>query len=83
MITEIDEPVTVGAVFSGGGVAVKWFVWRGRTVTVNRETFRWKTTRGRREVHCFALAGGNDVFEISFTAADLSWNLEKIHLPES
>jgi len=81
MITEINEPIKVGAVFTAGRVTVSWFTWKNRRIPVERVTFTWKTNEGAKDRHCFALSNGAEVFEVSFFPGDLRWYLDKIHLP--
>ena len=79
MITEVHEPVKVGAVFSGGTVTIRWIIWKGKKILIERVTFAWKTADGAKEVRKFALSNGTEVFEVSFYPADCRWYLEKIH----
>jgi len=78
-MTEVHEPIRVGAIFSRGTVAIRWLFWRGRRISIERVTFSWKETDGSRQVWKFALSNGTEVFEVSFYPADCRWYLEKIH----
>ncbi len=80
MITEVGEPVRVGAVFSGGAVSIRWIVWKGRKIPIEKVTFAWKTTDGEKEVRKFAITNGTEVFEVSFYPAECRWYLDRIHL---
>ena len=81
MITEVNEAVKVGAVFSAGKIKICWLVWNGKKIPVDKTTFVWKTNRGAKNIRHFALASGREIFEIAFSTSELTWQLEKIHLP--
>jgi len=80
MVTQINEPIKVGAVFWGRNVTIRWFVWKGRRVDVQETTFAWQSHKGARDIRNFALSSGSEVYEVSFAPADLSWRLERVHV---
>jgi len=79
VITEVHEPIRVGAIFSHGTVIIRWLFWKGRRIPIEKVTFSWKEADGSRQVRKFALSNGTEVFEVSFYPADCRWYLEKIH----
>jgi hypothetical protein len=79
MITEIKRPVKVEAVFHRNKIKVLWLKWNGKKIYIDRITFSWASKKGNKVIYHFALAGGEEIFEVVFIPVDLSWQLEKIH----
>jgi hypothetical protein len=76
MITEVDEAVTVGAVFDKGQAVVpKWFVWHGRKYVIHRVTFSWKVKEGIYFNYHFSVTDGVNLFELCYAPQTLAWKL--------
>ena len=75
MITEINDPIEVGAVFRKGSLEPVWFVWRGRKYPVQRVTFRWKGRSGESWLHSFSVFDGTNTFELIYDSKLLRWRL--------
>jgi hypothetical protein len=76
MITEIGEPIKVGAVFDPEQILIpKWFVWNGRKYTIERITFTWKVREGHKTFHHFAVTDGTNLYELTYDAVTLAWKL--------
>ncbi|HEY5595047.1 MAG TPA: hypothetical protein VIL61_07820 [Nitrospiria bacterium] len=76
MITEVGEPIKVGAVFDPEqAIAPKWFVWNGRKYVVQRVTFTWKVRDGQKLFYHFAVTDEANLYELTYDASALSWKL--------
>jgi hypothetical protein len=76
MITEIGEPVKVGAVFDPEQtLQPKWFVWNHRKYCVQRVTFSWIVREEQNIFHHFAVTDGAKLYELTYEAGSLSWRL--------
>jgi len=78
MITEIDERIKVGAVFSGGSARPAWFVWRARKYVVTEITYTWQEKIGERTLSFFSCGDGINLYELVFDSKKLSWKLRKV-----
>jgi hypothetical protein len=79
MITEIGEPIKVGAVFyEEKRIIPKWFVWQGRKYTIQRITFTWQVKEGSVTLYHFSVTDGNTLFEICYHPTTLRWHLMAI-----
>lgn len=77
-MTEINEPVEVGAVFRRNGVRPVWFIWKGRKYPIERVTYRWKEKVGERWVYFFSVFDGQDTFELVYDSKLLEWKLGQV-----
>ena len=78
MITEINEPVEVGAVFQKSGVRPVWFVWKGRKYPVERVTYRWKERQGEAWFYSFSVFDGANTFELVYNSKTTEWRLGRV-----
>jgi|WetSurMetagenome_2_1015567.scaffolds.fasta_scaffold792814_1 hypothetical protein len=79
MFTIIDEPISVGVVFSSGKINPKFFVWKGKRYPVERITFLWDSKEGSAQIFHFATINNGSVYEISYNLITSNWKLDKIH----
>ncbi len=77
MATEVDEPITVGAVFANGTVKPVWFARRGRQVRIREVALTWKTRQGSTPLLHFSVTDGAGLFELCFNAANFTWRLNR------
>jgi len=84
MITLIEEPVEMSAVFNRRKVTPVSFVWRGRRYRVTRVTGAHRQRKGQFiEIYYSVLAGeGEDVYELRFSSESMNWSLVRIHAGE-
>ena len=80
MITEIGEPIKVGAVFGAdciGGKKIKpvWFAWKGRQYRIKEVTYTWTNKEGMACVHYFSVTDGQNLYEISYNTETMVWKL--------
>ena len=85
MITEIDEPIKVGAVFGAdsiGGKKIKpvWFVWKGRQYRIKEVTYTWANNDGRAVVHYFSVTDDQNLYEISYNTETMVWRLMAVEM---
>ena len=79
MMTALDEPITVGAIF-GGGRKLKpvWFVRNGREHRIRSEAALWTTREGRAVIHHFSVSDGSDLYEICYNTEAMTWRLKGV-----
>lgn len=80
MVVVIGEVIKVGAVFGGGKVLPRWFVWKGRKYTVEEITYTWKDKEGRETLHHFSVTDGSDLFELCYREREMSWYLASVEV---
>ncbi|MFN3531381.1 MAG: hypothetical protein ACK41Q_02545 [Candidatus Brocadia sp.] len=80
MITEVNEPVTVGVIFGDNKKKLKpvWFVWSGRKYSVQEITYIWTERIGKASIHHFTISDGANLFDISFNTDTLIWILHSV-----
>ena len=85
MITLIEEPVEMSAVFSRKKITPVFFVWRERRYRVTRVTGAHRRRKGQfMEIYYSVLAGegdggGDNVYELRFSTESMNWSLVRIH----
>jgi hypothetical protein len=75
MAVEIDESITVGAVFSRGTVKPVWFDWNGRQVRIREIALTWSTREGRSSILHYSVTDGEGLYEIGYNTGTLGWKL--------
>ncbi len=75
MATEVDEPISVGAVFANGTIKPVWFSRRGRQVRIREVALTWKTRQGSAPLLHFSVTDGQGLYEIRFNTLTLGWRL--------
>jgi hypothetical protein len=79
MFTIIEEPISVGVVFSSGKITPKFFVWKEKRHPVEKITFLWNSKEGSAQIFHFAVISNGSVYEISYNLVTSNWKLDKIH----
>lgn len=75
------EPISVVAIFSGGGMRPVKFTWRGREYRITAVNSVWDTREGVYRVYHFSVqAGGTSVYELVFHTNSLAWELGKVYV---
>jgi len=77
MDIELNEPISVGAVFSRSKIKPVWFVWKGRQVRIREITLTWRTRAGRAGILHFSVTDGQGLYEICYNAESFNWRLAK------
>ena len=80
MHTDINEPVSVGAVFSSGKITPRFFVWKGRKYPIDRITYFWRSKTGTMPILHYAVVCRESIYEISYNSTTYDWRLEKINV---
>ncbi|MFH2204355.1 MAG: hypothetical protein ABIJ96_14655 [Elusimicrobiota bacterium] len=78
-VEKVDEPVKVGAVFSGSSILPKWFVWSRRKYTVESVDMMWKGLLGDVPVRYFSVSDGANTYQLRLNQKTLEWRLERVH----
>ncbi len=78
MGTQLNDRISVGAVFTGGAPAPAWFVWNGRRYTVTAVTMRWRTAEGSATVLHLGVTDGTNLFELTLNQQTLVWQLRSV-----
>lgn len=76
MITNIDEPIKVGAVF-GSEKKIKpvWFTWNRTRYNIKSVTYSWVSKEGSAAIYNFSVTDGKTLYEICYNTETLSWKL--------
>ncbi|HAH08267.1 MAG TPA: hypothetical protein DCM05_17365 [Elusimicrobia bacterium] len=77
-VEEVDEPVQVGAVFKGGKVLPRWFVWAGVRHDVSSVNMVWKGKAGEAPLSYFSVSSGGSVWQLRLDHKSMEWRLEKV-----
>lgn len=76
MVSQIDMPISVGAVFEPPDrVRPVWFMWQGRRYAVTQVTYTWGRREGACRVQDFSVTAGDNLYQISFYRDAMSWRL--------
>jgi len=79
MLTALDEPIVVGAVFGGGKkLRPVWFLRNGREHRIKTENAVWTTREGRAVVYHFSVSDGSDLYEICYNTEAMTWRLKGV-----
>jgi hypothetical protein len=80
MVTLVEEPVDVSAVFRGGRLRPMAFMWRGRSYRVRRVMGTYRTPKGRcLELYYSVMSDTPEVYELRFSTEGMSWSLVRVH----
>jgi hypothetical protein len=75
MLVELDEPISVGAVFSNGEIRPVWFARGRRYIRIDEVALTWKTREGNACIHHFSVTDGKGLYEIRFNTATMLWRV--------
>lgn len=80
MITEVNEPIKVGAIFGDNKKKLKpvWFVWSGRKYDIKEITYIWTERVGKASIHHFTVTDSANLFDISYSTDNLVWTLHSV-----
>ena len=73
-----DEAISVGAVFQGGRVYPKFFIWRYNRYSVDKVDYRWEERRGAGFLHFFTVTAQSNIYQIYFNSVKMHWRLNKV-----
>lgn len=76
-LKELHQTIKVGAVFKGGKIIPKWFVWEGRKYEIKEINYTWQDRQGREKLHYFSVTDGVNNYELSFNTEQTVWKLEQ------
>ncbi len=76
MVTQIDQPIRVGAVFGPPDrIRPAWFIWKGRRHNIKRVTYTWDQKEGNSWIQNFAVFDGSNMYHISYHREAMTWRL--------
>jgi len=75
MPVELDDPITVGVVFSRKAVKPVWFSWNGREIRIREITFSWKSHEGSACILHFSVTDGQGLYEIRYNKETMGWRV--------
>jgi hypothetical protein len=80
MVTLIEEPVDVSAVFRGGKLRPTAFMWRGHRYDIRRVLGTYRALKGRYlELYYSVMSDNPEVYELRFSTEGMSWSLVRLH----
>ncbi|MCX5714247.1 MAG: hypothetical protein NT033_05460 [Candidatus Omnitrophica bacterium] len=74
----LSAKIEVLALFKAGKIYPQSFNWNNKTYPVQRVTYNWQERCGTQIINYFALACGDDLYQVSFNNTSFGWRLEKI-----
>ncbi len=76
MITDMEEPIIVAAIF-GKKPWLKpvWFIWKNRQYQIHKITYTWIDKEGQFKRYHFSVSDGANLFELCYHSERLSWQL--------
>lgn len=85
MITEVHEPIKVGAIFGDNKKKLKpvWFVWSNRKYDIKEITYIWTEKARKASIHHFTVTDGANLFDISYSTDTLVWTLHSLETDAS
>lgn len=80
MVTLVEEPVDVSAVFRGGKLRPTAFLWRGRRYPIRRVLGSYRSLKGRYlELYYSVMSDAPEVYELRFSTDGMRWSLVRVH----
>ncbi len=74
-MTDLNESIAVGAVFSRGTVKPVWFSRKGRQIRIAEIAFSWKTRQGNAVILHFSVTDGQGLYELRYNTGTCAWRL--------
>jgi len=78
MYEEINESISVVAIFRNGKAIPHSFSWRGRKYLVETVNLEHQEHTGGVLQFCFSIVSAGNSYELSFDSRHLVWTLERI-----
>ena len=75
---DVQERITVGAVFSAGTVRPAWFTWRGRKYAVEEVTYTWESKEGLAKLRHFSVVVKGNVYVIAYDPVACAWDIRGV-----
>ena len=81
MSTEnVDEPVTVGAVFRGRDVLPRWFTRGPVRHDIKSINMTWRSRDGEAPLRHYSVSAGGNTYQLRLNQKTMEWRLEKVSL---
>jgi hypothetical protein len=75
MYEQINEPIQVALIFSGGEIKPLKFLWKGKEFFVKKVNLAYSRFEGRAKMYYFAVSDNNNYFKLQFNSDSLMWTL--------
>ncbi len=72
-----SDEISVAAVFKNGIIFPRWFIRKGKKITIDEVTYRWSIRKGNFTIRKFAVISNGRLYQISFFSDKSRWLLEK------
>ncbi len=80
MVTLIEEPIEVSAIFGRRRIRPVAFVWRDRKYRISRIVGAHRQRKGQYiEVYYSVISEGPEIYELCFSTDSMGWSLVRIH----
>ena len=79
MYTIVNEPISVGAIFSSGKITPRFFIWDRKKYQVEKVTYFWRSKTGNVPILHFTVTNDESVYEISYNSGTARWHLERVY----
>jgi len=73
-----DESIQVVALFKGGKIYPKEFIWNNKEYKIQRITYNWQERRGTALINYFSVACADNLYQISFDNTSFGWRINKV-----
>jgi hypothetical protein len=77
---ELNEKITVAALFKGNKILPRYFTWHNRTYRIKQITYSWQERVGQDLLNVFSVNTNRGLYQISLSQKMLSWKLNKVIL---
>jgi len=85
MMSDVNEPIEVGAIFGRDKKLIKpvWFIWEREKYFIKEITYIWKSSEGRADLYHFSVTDGENLYHISYSMERMIWRLCNVELEGS
>ncbi len=73
-----EDMIEVGALFKGGSIIPKAFIWKNRKYQIKEMTYHWQERRGVEVLYYFTVSDGSNLYQIYLNNRYMHWRLEKV-----
>jgi len=75
---QVNEPISVVALFKGTKIRPLLFKWAGRDWSVRTVNLVHSTRTGREKLTYFSVSDAANTFKLCFNSETLTWRLEEV-----
>lgn len=74
----LNDKIWVTALFQGGKIFPKYFIWKNRLYRIKKITYNWQEKAGTDLLNLFAVETTKGIYQITFSQRNLSWKINGI-----